>query len=241
MTIRPYTQSHPRYTRGWDFLFLTTAVSTVPCHIYRLPLRRCCHPAAIFQQSRAEVGPNSYARGDHIRPCYAGLRSVKREPAYRKTKHIPERVFPTRRGISRCLLSATSFNCCFTHTQKDIASRFFKIFHLILFYPYAKGYHALPCAYPCREHGFFMRKGYRFKNSPLSPAGILVPYGGVATPLQYLSDGRAEVRPNLNARGDCRRPCCARQRSLKRELCVMGKRTAFLKKFSPCTGDTATG
>ena len=80
MTIRPYTQSHPRYTRGWDFLFLTTAVSTVPCHTYRLPLRRCCHPAAIFQQSRAEVGPNSYARGDHIRPCFTGQRSAKREP-----------------------------------------------------------------------------------------------------------------------------------------------------------------
>ena len=45
----------------------------------RLPLRRGCYPAAIFQQSRAEVGPNSYARGDHIRPCYARQKSLKRE------------------------------------------------------------------------------------------------------------------------------------------------------------------
>jgi hypothetical protein len=63
-----------------------------------LPSRRCYHPAAIFQQSRAKVGPNSYARGDCTRPCYARQRSLKREPAYRKTKHIPERVFPTRAG-----------------------------------------------------------------------------------------------------------------------------------------------
>ena len=34
------------------------------------PLRRGRYPAAIFQQSRAEVSPNSYARGDHIRPYY---------------------------------------------------------------------------------------------------------------------------------------------------------------------------
>lgn len=154
---------------------------------YGSPHGGAATPPQYFRNGRAEICPNPYARGDYVRPCYARQRSLKREPAYRKTKHIPERVSPTRRGISRCLLSATSFNCYFTHTQKDIASRFFKIFHLILFYPYAKGYHALPCAYPCREHGFFMRKGYRFKNSPLSPAGILVPYGGVITPPQYFN------------------------------------------------------
>ena len=80
------------------------------------PLRRCYHPAAIFQQSRAEVGPNSYARGDHIRPCYIGQRSAKREPCIigKRTVspgrffrmdcrsrpwvyRITERIFPTSR------------------------------------------------------------------------------------------------------------------------------------------------
>ena len=82
-----------------------------------LPSRRCYHPAAIFQQSRAKVGPNSYARGDHIRPCYARQRSLKREPCiigkqtvsprrffrmdYRSRPwvyHITERIFPTSRN-----------------------------------------------------------------------------------------------------------------------------------------------
>lgn len=64
------------------------------------PLRRCYHPAAIFQQSRAEVGPNSYARGDHVRPYCIGRRSLKRELLYNgKTNHIPGRaLFPTREG-----------------------------------------------------------------------------------------------------------------------------------------------
>ena len=62
------------------------------------PTRRCYHPAAIFQQSRAEVGPNSYARGDHIRPYYIGQRSAKREPLQREMNHIPGMVFPTRAG-----------------------------------------------------------------------------------------------------------------------------------------------
>ena len=55
-------------------------------------------PPQYSSNSRAKVGPNSYARGDCTRPCYARRRSLKREPAYRKTKHIPERVFPTRAG-----------------------------------------------------------------------------------------------------------------------------------------------
>ena len=57
--------------------------------------------------------------------------------------------------------------------------------------------------------------------------------GGVHSPLPHLSpsltavlsprrnvvtNGRVEVHPNLYARGDYARPCCARQRSLKREL-----------------------
>ena len=82
----------------------------------RLPLRRCYPPAAIFQQSRAEVSPNSYARGDHIRPCYIGQRSAKREPCIigKRTVspgrffrmdcrsrpwvyRITERIFPTSR------------------------------------------------------------------------------------------------------------------------------------------------
>ena len=63
------------------------------------PTRRGCHPAAIFQQSRAEVGPNSYARGDHVRPYCIGRRSLKRELLYNgKTNHIPGRTFPIRRG-----------------------------------------------------------------------------------------------------------------------------------------------
>ena len=63
---------------------------------FSFPLRRGCHPAAIFQQSRAKVGPNSYARGDHIRPCYARQRSLKREPLCNgKTERISKGVFPT--------------------------------------------------------------------------------------------------------------------------------------------------
>ena len=37
-------------------------------------------PPQYFRNGRAEVGPNSYARGDCTRPCYAGRQSLKREP-----------------------------------------------------------------------------------------------------------------------------------------------------------------
>ena len=61
--------------------------------------RRGHYSTAIFQQSRAEVGPNSYARGDHIRPCFTGQRSLKRELLHNgKTNHIPGRTLPIRRG-----------------------------------------------------------------------------------------------------------------------------------------------
>ena len=42
-------------------------------------------PPQYFRNGRAEICPNLYARGDHARPCYARQRSLKREPAYRKT------------------------------------------------------------------------------------------------------------------------------------------------------------
>lgn len=99
---------HPRH-RGSAVLKNGKVVPTAS-------LRRCYHPAAIFQQSRAEVGPNSYARGDHIRPCYIGQRSAKREPCIigKRTVspgrffrmdcrsrpwvyRITERIFPTSR------------------------------------------------------------------------------------------------------------------------------------------------
>ena len=70
------------------------------------PLRRCYHPAAIFQQSRAKVGPNSYARGDYVRPCCARQRSLKREPLCNgKTNRIPEKVFSLHGGYRHGLSS----------------------------------------------------------------------------------------------------------------------------------------
>lgn len=107
MTIRPYTQSHPHYMRGWDFLFLTTApsstaVSTIPCRDTVIPQHSPCDgvttPPQYSSNSRAKVGPNSYARGDYARPCYARQRSLKREPLQREISRIPGMVFPTRAG-----------------------------------------------------------------------------------------------------------------------------------------------
>ena len=57
------------------------------------------------------------------------------------------------------------------------------------------------------------------------------PYGGVATPPQYFRNGRAEICPNPYARGDCTRPCYAGRRSVKREPCIIGKRTVSPGRF----------
>ena len=65
---------------GVTLAIVATLTSKTAKLFLRLPSRRCYHPAAIFQQSRAEVGPNSYARGDHVRPYCIGRRSLKREP-----------------------------------------------------------------------------------------------------------------------------------------------------------------
>ena len=57
------------------------------------------------------------------------------------------------------------------------------------------------------------------------------PCGGVATPPQYFSNGRAKVSPNLYARGDHIRPCFTGQWSAKREPCIIGKRTVSPGRF----------
>ena len=57
------------------------------------------------------------------------------------------------------------------------------------------------------------------------------PCGGVITPPQYFSNGRAEVGPNSYARGDHIRPCYIGQRSAKREPCIIGKRTVSPGRF----------
>ena len=90
----------------------------------RLPLRRCYHPAAIFQQSRAEVGPNSYARGDHIRPCYARQKSLKRELRATGKQTAPlEGFFPNTGDAAWFIEKTSAKDTSSPHTEDTVPQK----------------------------------------------------------------------------------------------------------------------
>ena len=162
------------------------------------------------------MGPNSYARGDHIRPCFTGQRSAKRELLHNgKTNHIPGGTFPIRKG------------CCLEYLSDCVGPDFGLFPHAG---DAATSHPRLPAVGPLFPHaGDTAHKRHRSFNPlmvkphpapspPYAEMGLsLSPCGGVITPLQYSSNSRAKAGPNSYARGDCTRPCYARRRSLKRE------------------------
>lgn len=90
---------------------------------------------------RAEVRPNLNARGDCTRPCYAGRRSVKREPKRNgKTKRIPGRVFPMRTRISLSSPLVHPPPSSLPHAHKDIALMFGMTPAYLQSSPCAQGY-----------------------------------------------------------------------------------------------------
>ena len=121
----------------------------------RLPSRRGCYPAAIFQQSRAEVGPNSYARGDHIRPCYARQKSLKRELRATGKQTAPLEGFFPNTGDAAWFIEKTSAKDTFFPNMGDAALRRPQ-WPLYLNFSRMQGmplllYHARDCP-PCFSH-----------------------------------------------------------------------------------------